>query len=62
VQSKAQLLEMFAAGKPIGRIADFLNGRKQQADENCDDAKNNQELDQRKGGSSTVHDVPPTGR
>src|SRR5262249_28169659 len=43
------LVLVIAAGNAVGRLADLLHGRQQQADENGDDGNHDQQLDQREG-------------
>ena len=47
VQCQANLLEVVGAGHAIGRVAHFLHGRDQQANQNRDDRNNYEQFDQR---------------
>ncbi len=51
VQGQAELLEVILAAGPVGRLADHLHGRDQQADEHAEDGDDHQQLDEGKPAS-----------
>src|SRR5439155_21408011 len=48
VHGEAELLEVVAAFHAVGRLADFLNRRQKQADQDRDDRNDHQKLNKRK--------------
>ena len=44
----ANLVEIIGARHAVGCLADLLDRRQQQADQNCDDRDHDQQFDQRK--------------
>src|SRR5262249_55535342 len=61
VQGQANLLEVVRAAHPRGGLADLLDGRQQQADQDADDGDDHQQLDQRKAAANrwNLHDESP---
>ena len=55
VTGKAQLFEVVAAPRPVGRLAYLLHGRHEQADEDRDDGQDDQELSQGETGPRSLH-------
>jgi hypothetical protein len=54
VQGQPDLLEVIRTLEPVGRLADLLHRREQQADQDADDRDDNEKLDERKGGALDV--------
>src|SRR5262249_29993873 len=52
VAGEGQLLELVRAGHAGGGLADLLDRRQQQADQDCNDGNDHQQLDQREGFAS----------
>src|SRR6185437_14641684 len=53
VQPKPELLQVVLALRPRRRLADFLHGRQEQADQNGDDRDYHQQFDQREPSLAT---------
>src|SRR5690606_10530842 len=60
-RGQGHLSEVVAALDPPRRLADGLNRRQQQRDQNPDDRNDDQKLDQREAASPTRHDQHPPG-
>ena len=56
VQAEADLLEVIETLHSGGSGPDFLDGWKEQANENGDDRDDDEQLDQREGGSDAATD------
>ena len=54
VQAESDLLEVVEALHPGGSGPDLLDGREEQADQDCDDRNDDQQLDEREGGSDAA--------
>ena len=54
VGGQANLLEIVLAFHAVGRLANFLHGRQQEADEDRDDGDDDEQLDEREAWS-TAH-------
>src|SRR5262249_34264565 len=54
VQGDADLMQVVLAGTACGSLADLLDGRHQQADQDGDDGDDDQKLNQREGCSASV--------
>src|SRR5437899_776062 len=54
-------MKIVLAAHAIGRLADFLHGRQQQADQHSDDGDHHQQLNERKAqfAKTMNHDFPP---
>jgi hypothetical protein len=66
VHGQAELLEVVAARHACCRLADFLDGRQEQANEDGDDGNHHQELNQREPGRANGiarnhRQIPPRG-
>jgi hypothetical protein len=55
VDAQGELLEVVAALHPRRRLAHFLHGGQEQADEDGDDGDHHQQLDQREGKTWLRH-------
>src|SRR5207244_3539484 len=58
VQGEADLVEVVAARRLLGRFADFLNGRHQQPDQHGDNGDHHQQLDERET-AARAHSYSP---
>ena len=62
VHRQTELLEVVGTLNPPCRLADFLHGRQQEADEDGDDGDHDEQLDQGEGPSrqTILHGVAPS--
>jgi hypothetical protein len=57
VHRQPDLLEVVGALHLVGRLADLLDGRQEQADQHGDDGDDDQQLDQGVGGADRLRSV-----